>query len=91
MNHEYDDGLGAARGLWSAIRLVGGIALVGLWMRGTIGMARSGEWEAWFLGTAFMLCGVTAFRFLETRYPKDRLTAFFVSIMCLTLGLGFLA
>ena len=90
-----DDGLGAAHGLWAAIKLVFGIGLVGLWMRGTIGMARSGATEeavvGWFLGTVFLLVAVTSFRMLELRYPKNRTTAFGVTIMCLTLSINFLA
>ena len=86
-----EDGLGAARGLWYAMRLVGGIILLVVWASRTIALMRDGSWEPTFLATVFLLTGAAAFRYMELNYPKGKLTALGVSVACLALGIGFLA
>jgi len=88
---EYEDGLGAARGLWTSFRIVGGIILLVVWASRMVALMRDGAWEVMFLGSVFLFAGAAAFRYMEMHYPKNRRVAFGVSVICITLGLGFLA
>ena len=85
MNYEQDDGLGAAHGLWSAVKLVGGIVLGASWVAITVRMARSGEWEAWLIASFFLGIAVMSFRHFETKYPQNRGIAATMTVISLTL------
>ena len=88
---QYEDGLGAARGLWTAIRIVCGVILLVVWASLMLALMRDGAYEPAFVGSVFLFAGAAAFRYLELNYPKGRRTAFGVSVACITLGLRFLA
>ena len=81
-----DDGLGAARGLWYAIRLVAGIVLGTVWVVNTITAAKTGAWESWLLGSFFLGAATIAFRWME-HHPQGRLAGVSITVAGITMFL----
>ena len=51
MNYRSDDGLGAAYGLWEAMKIVGGGFLLFWWVYGTMQTLKAGNWETWLVAS----------------------------------------
>ena len=90
MTYRSDDGLGAAYGLWEAMKIVGGGFLLFWWVYGTLQTLKAGNWETWLVASGSLAFCVLTFHKFTTNYPKDRFTAAFFTVVWLVLFFRFI-
>ena len=87
---EDDDGLGACRGVWYAVKVLLGALTFAWWAIRSVALWRAGELEPFFVGTCFLGGFVLMARHLDTSWPKNKWIAMGFGAIAPTLGVVFL-
>ena len=89
-DREGGDGLGAARGLWSAIRLTAGVVLGAVWLGALVRALRDGQWAGLTAGTPWLIVAVLAFNLFTRDYPRNAKTGIYLTVSALVFYFQFI-